>query len=75
MRSDNTMRISVAISEIPAANANLPQRIASRRRGSRPRIQRFRPSRDMRGKMNRLVNVERMSAVTARFKNESMLRQ
>ncbi len=60
IRSLRTTSSSVATSEMPEANANLPQRIASRSSGRSPRTQKFRPSSERSGKMNRLVNVERI---------------
>ncbi len=60
---------------MPAENANLPQRIAARLSGNRPSTQKFRPSSDSIGKMNRLVNVERIRAVTARFRKLTRFRK
>ena len=75
IRSLSTTRISVATSEIPAENANLPQRICSRRRGKSPSTQKFRPSSDSSGKMKRLVKVERIRAVTDRLRKLTRFRQ
>ena len=75
IRSLRTTRISVATSEIPEENANLPQRIDSRFSGRRPRTQKFRPSSESSGKMNRLVNVERIRAVTERLRKLIRFRQ
>jgi hypothetical protein len=43
--------------------------------GKSPRIQKFRPSSESKGKINRVVNVDRISAVTERFKKLTRFRQ
>ena len=64
----------MATSEIPTEKANLPQRICARPTGSRPSTQKLRPSSESSGKMNRLVKVERMRAVTERLRKLTRLR-
>ncbi len=74
IRSLNETSSSVGKSAIPTEKTNLPQRICSRRSGNRPSTQKLRPSSESRGKMNRLVNVERISAVTERFRKLTRFR-
>ena len=75
IKSLSTTRASVAISAIDAEKTNLLQRICSRLKGRSPRIQKFRPSSESNGKMNRLVNVDKMRAVTDRFRKLTRFRQ
>ena len=68
MKSLRKTSVVQGIREPRPAKRNFDHRIASRRMGNRPRIHRRRPSKLTIGKMNRVVNVERMSPTTARFK-------
>ena len=59
----------------PTANRSLLQMIVSRRTGSSPRTQKRRPSRLIRGKMKRVMNVDNSNPTTARFRKLIMLTQ
>ena len=63
------------IAEPAAANKNLPHKIELRPTGNMLRIQNRRPSRLSMGKMNRVVNVDKISPTTARFRKLIMLTQ
>ena len=65
----------MATREIPVAKTNFPQMIDDRESGRSPRTQKFRPSSESKGKINRLVNVERIRAVTLRFRKLTRFRQ
>ena len=74
IKSLKTTSPSVANREIPTEKANLPQRICARATGNKPSTQKLRPSSDKSGKMNRLVKVERISAVTEMLRKLTRLR-
>src|SRR6185312_34416 len=68
MKSLKRIKSVLGTTEPTAANKNLPHKMVSRLTGSSPKIQKRRPSRLIIGKMNRVVNVDRISPTTARLR-------
>ena len=68
--SEATISISLITIEPIAENKNFPQRILVLEMGLKPSIQKFFPSRLMRGKTNLLVNVASVKAVALKLRKE-----